>query len=91
MRSRSRWNSVRVGAAGSGRRRPRVRLLIERAGLPVQAPGIGVERALELMALDKKVQGGRIRLVLLKALGDATLTADYDGRALDAVLTAELA
>ena len=69
----------------------RVRALIERAGLPVRAPRIGLERAYELMALDKKVEGGRIRLVLLKTLGDAVVTGDYDRRALDAVLTAEVA
>ena len=69
----------------------RVRTLIERAGLPVRAPRIGLTRAYELMALDKKVEGGRVRLVLLKSLGDAIVTGDYDRRALDAVLTAEVA
>ena len=69
----------------------RVRALIERAGLPVRAPRIGLERTYELMALDKKVEGGRIRLVLLKSLGDAIVTGDYDRRALDAVLMAEVA
>ena len=69
----------------------RVRALIARAGLPVAAPRIGVERALELMALDKKVEGGRVRLVLLRALGEAVLSADYDPAALRAVLAAEVA
>jgi 3-dehydroquinate synthase len=69
----------------------RVRSLIARAGLPVRAPRIGVERALGLMALDKKVQGGRIRLVLLKSLGEGVVSGDYDSGALNAVLAAELA
>jgi len=68
----------------------RIRSLVERAGLPVQAPRIGVERARSLMALDKKVQGGRVRLVLLRALGDACVSADYDDAALDSVLFGEL-
>jgi 3-dehydroquinate synthase len=69
----------------------RVRTLLARAGLPVRAPRIGVERALALMALDKKVQGGKIRLVLLKALGEGVISGDYDPGALNAVLAAELA
>ena len=68
----------------------RVREIIARAGLPVAAPRIGVARVRELMALDKKVQGGQVRLVLLKGLGDAQVTADYDQAALDAVLLAEV-
>jgi 3-dehydroquinate synthase len=69
----------------------RVRALLERAGLPVRAPRIGVDRAQQLMSLDKKVLGGRLRLVLLKSLGEAVVTGDYDSRALEAVLAAEVA
>jgi 3-dehydroquinate synthetase len=69
----------------------RVRELLQRAGLPVSAPRIGVERARELMAFDKKVLGGKVRLVLLKSLGEAIVTGDYDPRALEAVLEAEVA
>jgi len=39
-----------------------------------------------LMAQDKKVAGGRIRLVLLRALGEAVVTADFDPEALDRTL-----
>ena len=69
----------------------RIRALIERAGLPVRAPRIGLERAYELMSLDKKVVGDRIRLVLLKSIGEAVVTGDYDSDALRAVLVAEVA
>jgi 3-dehydroquinate synthase len=69
----------------------RVRELVRRAGLPSAAPRIGLARARELMSLDKKVRGGQLRLVLLKRLGEAVLSSDYDPRALAAVLEAELA
>ena len=82
--------SARLGWLDDGAVR-RVRALLERAGLPVRAPRIGVDRAQQLMALDKKVLGGRIRLVLLKSLGEAVVTGDYDTRALEAVLAAEVA
>ena len=60
----------------------RLRGVLRRAGLPVTAPGIDAARALELMGMDKKVLGGRIRLVLLHGLGSAVVTADYDPDAL---------
>jgi 3-dehydroquinate synthase len=56
----------------------RVRALIARAGLPVRGPRFGVERYLELMQGDKKAAGGRLRFVVLDALGSATLRADLD-------------
>jgi len=58
--------------------------------LPVNAPQLGVERARQLMSLDKKVKDGRIRLVLMRSLGDAVVTADYDADALTAVLRQEM-
>ena len=48
--------------------------LVRRAGLPTEAPRIGAARALELMQMDKKVQKGAIRLVLLERLGNATVS-----------------
>ncbi len=51
----------------------RIEALFERAGLPVWGPVLGVERYLELMAHDKKVEAGRLRLVLLKAVGQALI------------------
>ena len=54
----------------------RARRLFERARLPVDAPALGVERYLELMGLDKKVEGGKLRLVLLERIGQAVLRAD---------------
>jgi 3-dehydroquinate synthase len=64
----------------------RVRQLVHRAGLPVAPPAIGAARALDLMGMDKKVQQGRIRLVLLKRLGEGVVTGDYPADALQATL-----
>ena len=35
------------------------------------------DKFLELMSIDKKVIDGSLRLVLLKALGDAVVTGDF--------------
>jgi 3-dehydroquinate synthase len=65
----------------------RIRDLLMRAGLPCARPeGLKPARMLELMAVDKKVAGGRIRLVLLKGLGRAVVTDAYDAALLTAVL-----
>jgi 3-dehydroquinate synthase len=66
--------------------RDRVRDILKRAGLPIEAPRVGAARALELMRMDKKVMGGAVRLVLLEKLGRAIVTADYPQTALFATL-----
>ncbi len=48
------------------------------------APQIGAARALDYMRIDKKVQAGRVRLVLLAALGHAVVTGEYPDAALRA-------
>ena len=65
----------------------RIGALIDRAGLPVMAPmSLDAERFLELMAVDKKAQAGRLRLVLLSAIGEAELRSDTDPGVLRALL-----
>jgi 3-dehydroquinate synthase len=66
----------------------RVRTLLARAGLPLEAPRIGAARALELMGMDKKVLAGRIRLVLLRGIGAGVIEGDYPAEALQATLAA---
>jgi len=66
----------------------RTRALIRAAGLPDVAPDLGVDRYLEYMGHDKKVEGGKMRFVLLKKLGEAVITADVPTDVLTGVLTA---
>jgi len=66
----------------------RVRRLIERADLPTRIDGVSPEVALDHMRIDKKVRGGRIRLVLMGKIGDAFVTADYPEAALTRTLEA---
>lgn len=65
----------------------RVERLVESAKLPIRAPAaLSAERMLDLMAVDKKIKGGKLRLILLDAIGRAELDADYDRRALKETL-----
>lgn len=54
----------------------RIAAVYRRVGLPVAAPDLGPERYLELMGLDKKVLGGKLRLVLLRRIGEAFVCGD---------------
>lgn len=69
----------------------RVRSLLRRARLPDTAPDLGVERYRALMGLDKKVEGGRVRFVLLKRVGEAVVTADAPEAAFVATLSHHVA
>jgi 3-dehydroquinate synthase len=62
--------------------------LLERCGLPVDAPQIGTERVFDYMRVDKKVKAGRVRLVLLRGIGTATMTGEYPEAALQSTLAA---
>ncbi|HSW53152.1 MAG TPA: 3-dehydroquinate synthase [Sulfuricaulis sp.] len=65
----------------------RIEKLVRRARLPVRAPGsLSPARFLELMAVDKKVLDGRLRLVLLKHLGEAVVTDACPRAELEATL-----
>jgi 3-dehydroquinate synthase len=67
----------------------RMRELFIAARLPVTGPAsMGKSDYHQLMAVDKKVQGGQLRLVLLKQLGHAVLTQDFTLEELDETLTA---
>ena len=52
----------------------RIEALFKRAGLPVYGPALGADRYLELMQHDKKVQGGKLRLVLFRRIAQAVVS-----------------
>ncbi|MCK7598833.1 3-dehydroquinate synthase [Microbulbifer sp. CAU 1566] len=55
----------------------RLRALLTKANLPQQSPAdMAVDDYLRAMSVDKKVQDGKLRLVLLEALGSAQVVAD---------------
>lgn len=64
----------------------RVTDILARAKLPIAAPDLGLDRYLDLMGHDKKVEGGKIKFILLKKPGEAFICNQYDGAALQAVL-----
>ena len=67
----------------------RIRALVAAAGLPDQPPpDLGPDAFLELMAVDKKVVDGRLRLVLLEGPGEAVISGETDPTALRATLQA---
>ena len=66
----------------------RVTALFKRARLPLAPPAkMQPNEFLSLMAVDKKVLDGQLRLVLLRELGDAVVTADFSAESLQQTLT----
>ena len=66
--------------------------LLRQAGLPIDPPKtMSAAQFQTLMAIDKKVQNGNLRLVLLKALGNAVVTGDIDHAMLHRMLSERLA
>jgi 3-dehydroquinate synthase len=56
----------------------RLKRLLERAELPVAAPAaMNEDEFLSLMAVDKKVLDGQLRLVLLESIGKAVVTKNF--------------
>jgi len=57
----------------------RIRAITELARLPLHTPPeLDTQQFLKWMAVDKKVQAGRLRLVLLTDIGASVITDDYD-------------
>jgi len=66
----------------------RIEKLFVRAGLPVHGAPLGAARYLELMRHDKKVQDGKLRLVLLKQIGSAVVSDEADEPTIKAAIEA---
>lgn len=77
--------SERVSGLAAGER-GRVETLVAAAGLPVAPPRLELHRWLDLMGRDKKVEHGRMRFVVLEALGRAVVRADVDERDIAAIV-----
>ncbi|WP_295626760.1 3-dehydroquinate synthase [uncultured Nitrosomonas sp.] len=54
----------------------RIRRILLQAELPVFAPKMPTEKYLQLMTLDKKVEAGKSRFIVLNRIGEAVMRAD---------------
>ena len=66
----------------------RIEQIFVRAGLPVYGPSLGVAQYMELMSHDKKVQDGKLRLVLLKRIGEGVVSDIASGEQIGAAIEA---
>jgi 3-dehydroquinate synthase len=66
----------------------RIEALLVRVGLPVVGPALAVESYLELMQHDKKVQDGKLRLILFKQIGQAVVSNKASHRQIEAAIVA---
>lgn len=61
--------------------------ILQRARLPIEPPAqISGDTFMRYMSVDKKVLDSSLRLILMKSLGEAIVTADFDANALKKVL-----
>jgi 3-dehydroquinate synthase len=66
----------------------RTETLLKRLALPIRGPHeLGPETLRDLMMVDKKVAAGKNRLVLLRSIGDALLSENFDESNLFTTLT----
>lgn len=66
----------------------RIRGLMLAVGLPVEGPDIPASAFIESMRLDKKVEGNRIRLVLIKGIGLRPILKEAEEAELEGFFTA---
>jgi 3-dehydroquinate synthase len=68
----------------------RIKKIIHSAGLPINPPDISQAQFLDLMASDKKNKDGKISLILLKEVGKAFQTDEYDMKILEKTLNTKI-
>jgi len=62
--------------------------ILEKSSLPIKSPPhMSTDDYMKAMAIDKKTLDGTIKLILLKALGEAVISADYETDLLNQTLT----
>jgi len=67
----------------------RIDNIIDAAQLPTRSPSnMDFDVFMKYMSVDKKVEAGAIRFVLLKAIGQSIITSDYDPALLKQTITA---
>ena len=64
----------------------RIHRLLAKAGLPTKTTGVSPERLRELMGMDKKAKDGKLRFILLEAIGSAKICGDVPAEALEKTL-----
>jgi 3-dehydroquinate synthase len=64
----------------------RLKQLIVAAGLPTEPPPAGADQLASAMRIDKKVLAKRLRFVLVRKLGEAFVSTDYDEARLAQIL-----
>jgi 3-dehydroquinate synthase len=60
--------------------------VIQKVGLPIEMPGLEVDKITHAMAFDKKIFSGRRRFVLLRSLGEAFITDEVSPSVVEQVL-----
>ena len=69
----------------------RIRTLLQRANLPIQAPAqMNSKQFMDLMAVDKKVQDGQLRLILMRSMGVSVITSEASSEQIVAMLERHL-
>ncbi len=81
--------SMRLGWIDQAERDRGIRLLQDAGLLVVPPQEMTPAHFMEHMAVDKKVLDGRLRLVLLRQMGEAVVTDDYSKEILQATLSAD--
>ncbi len=80
--------SSRMGILNEGEL-SRIRELFQQAALPVAMPNLAKEKLLQAMKHDKKVRGGRIRMILPRAIGDVFITDEVSQNLIEEVLSSD--